>query len=63
MEKKVYLLMFQQSGRNYTRRFDCFMDAEDVYLSKCRDARASDVVLKCYRGGREVDIPAYMWSI
>lgn len=45
-----------------SRTFDCFMDAEDFYISKCRDSRCENVDIKCFQYGIEKFIPSYMFS-
>lgn len=60
---KTYKVTYKINGRNMSRTYDCFIDAKDFYISKCRDRRCEDVDIKCFQNGIEKYIPYYMFSI
>ena len=62
MENKIYKVTYKVNGRNMSKKFDSFIDAEEVYITRCRDSRCSDVDIKCLVNGIEKYIPSYMFS-
>lgn len=53
MKTKFYKVTYKIGDRKMSKTFDCSMDAEEFYISKCRDFRCRDIEIKCVIDGVE----------